>query len=166
VGICALLLSACQHSTQSVPQAITTTSPTPLPTVSLLETFTSSLVTISPSPFRPSPPPSIRPIPPSHADQVVISEVMQMLPPRLHSQVHWFHISPGKVGYNHLPNHGLVVTLGPQYVLYFDGAVQPHSNLIYDPNLDPYLVIVPHDWQYFMCSPTGQVGLTCARPVH
>jgi len=158
-----LALAACQHAIQSSPNVAATTSPTPLPTVSLLETFASSLVTVAPSPAEPS----VSPIPPSHTDQVIINEVMEMLPPRLHSQVHWIHVLPGKqLGYSRLPNHGLVVTLGTQYVLYFDGALQPHSNVIYDPNLDSYLTVVTHDWQWYDCPYSNGEPTNCARPVH
>ncbi len=162
--VCVLMccLSACQHISQREPNVSAVGSPAPLPTVSLHETFASSSVAVSPRP----PQPSTSPIPPDHADQVIINQVMAMLPTRLHSQVQWVHVhQPLKPGYSRLPNHGLVVTLGSQYVLYFDGALQPHSNVIYEPSLSSYLTVVTHGWEWYYCSPTG-LPTTCARAVH
>jgi hypothetical protein len=109
-------------------------------------------------------------------DRRIVRDVMTMLPSRLRQFIVWFHVPPGKPGYESLPNHGLIVMLyktgdkpdlsanpDGSYVLYFDGRVQPHSNLIYESSLDSYLTVVPNDWQWSFCSPKGQVGLTCSR---
>jgi hypothetical protein len=116
------------------------------------------------------------------SDRKMIKEVMLMLPPRLRQYIVWLHV-PEKIvrerpAVEKLPNHNLLITLdmrddnkqdsskdpvGGCCVLYFDGQVQPHSNLTYEPFLDSFLTIGTHDWQWTACSPTGQEGLTCAR---
>jgi len=85
---------------------------------------------------------------------------MTMLPAAKRANILWFRVHPGREGYERLPNHGLVVEYvagaagaGPlplegHLVLYFDGRVQPDSNLIFSRYLDRYLTVVPHGFQY------------------
>jgi hypothetical protein len=88
------------------------------------------------------------------ADRKIIREVMAMLPPTKRAHIEWFRLPPGKPGYEELPNRGLVVLYG-QYVLYFDGRVQPDSNVIYIRGLDRYLTVVPEGLKYnFQVNPS------------
>jgi hypothetical protein len=88
---------------------------------------------------------------------------MEVLPPKFRQYVAWFHVPSGKLGYTRLPDSGLVVLFdksddkqdqsdrlsGGHYVLYFDGKVQPDSNVIFDYNLDSYLTVVPDGFSHY-----------------
>jgi|GEM_PF-6209068 len=94
------------------------------------------------------------------ADRKIVVQVMKMLPPRLRQYVTWLRVGKrASQDYNSLPNHGLVVIFDKSddnkqdqaldardlpglCVLYYDGKVQPHSNVIYDSVLDRYLTAV------------------------
>lgn len=93
-------------------------------------------------------------------DRIVIRKVMAMLPADERAGIVWFRVPAGRSGYEELPNHGLVVeyiagvadyrkrvgvpmNFDSGYVLYFDGRVQPDSNVIFSRHLDRYLTPVP-----------------------
>jgi hypothetical protein len=90
------------------------------------------------------------------ADRKFVRAVMKVLMPSRRQYVVWMHVPPGKYGYDNLPNHGLMVMYCGRcpivndrsasdfygnYVLYFDGKVQPDSNANSGgPGLDKYLI--------------------------
>jgi len=92
--------------------------------------------------------------------RAIIAEVRAKMPAPVRKCVVWTRVSPGKVGYDELPDHGLIVMFHfphedptadshPGYpVLYLNGEVLIETSTVHIPDWDTYVTSTMQTWNF------------------